>query len=179
MGRDKALLRCDAHALVEDVAAKVKEVAGSVALVGQPQRYGGLAFDCLPDVRPGLGPLAGIEAAMEAGRADLNLIVGCDMPGIEKKWLRQLMKRAEETNALSVVARDGKGIVHPLCGIYRSDCLPVVRRALDEGRLRARDFIRELRADFVDIGAVLHNVNTPEDWMAWQLRAHIGGVDGG
>lgn len=178
MGRDKALLACDAHVLVEDVAARVREVAGNVALVGQPERYGGLGLECLPDLRPALGPLAGIEAALEAGRAYLNLTVACDMPGIEPRWLRQLMRRAAETDALCVVARDANQIVHPLCAVYRTVCLAVVRRALDERRLRAQDLIHELRADFVDIDAVLQNVNTPQDWTAWQRRAHIGGVDG-
>lgn len=179
MGRDKALLMCDAYLLVEEVAASVREVAGNVALVGQPERYGGLGFECLPDLRSGLGPLAGIEAALEARRADLNLIAACDMPGIETEWLRQLMRRAEETNALGVVARDANGIVHPLCAVYRSACMATVRRVLDEGRRRAQDLIHELRADFVDLGAVLQNVNTSEDWTAWQRRAFTDGIDGG
>jgi molybdenum cofactor guanylyltransferase len=179
MGRDKALLACEEHLLVEDVAARVREAAGNVVLVGRPERYGGLGLECLPDLRAGLGPLAGIEAALEAGRAELNLIAACDMPGVETGWLRQLMRRAEETDALCVVARDAKGIVHPLCAVYRSGCLAVVQRALDEGRRRAQDVIRELRADFVDIGAVLENVNTPQEWTTWQRRGHIGGADGG
>lgn len=183
MGRDKALLRCDAHTLVEDVAARVRDVAGNVALVGEPERYGGLGFECLPDLHPRLGPLSGIEAALDARRADLNLIVACDMPGIETGWLLQLVSHAEETNSLCVIARDTKGIMHPLCAVYRSACLPLVRRALDEQRLRAQDLIHELRAEFVDIGAVLDNVNTPEEWIAWRergrhLQTNLGGAHG-
>ena len=168
MGRDKALLRWNSHALAEDVARKVRSVAGNVALVGKPERYGALGLECLPDLRPGLGPLAGIEAALASGRAELNLIAACDMPGLQTVWLRVLVRQASEMGARCVVIRDGHGVVHPLCGVYRGDCLPVVQRALDEQRLRVQDVTAELRAAIVEIESSLLNLNTPQDWAAWQ-----------
>ena len=168
MGRDKALLEWGSHALVEEVASKVRSVAGNVALVGPPERYGALGMECLPDLRPGLGPLAGIEAALASGRAELNLIAACDLPGIESAWLGSLLRVAEESGAGCVVVRDVEGVVQPLCGVYRGECLGVVRRALDERRLRLQDMTQELEAAMVDIGKSLMNVNTPQDWTAWQ-----------
>ena len=64
MGRDKARLRIGSGLLVEDVAGKLASCTASVTLVGPPERYADLPFECLPDLRPGLGPLAGIEAAL-------------------------------------------------------------------------------------------------------------------
>jgi molybdopterin-guanine dinucleotide biosynthesis protein A len=168
MGRDKALLEWNSHAVVEDVAARVQNVAGNVALVGRPERYAALGFECLSDLRPGLGPLAGIEAALESGRAELNLIVACDMPGIETEWLRKLLRQAEQSGAFCSVLRDGGGIVHPLCGVYRTECLPEVRRALDEGCLKVHDLVHDLRGEFLDVKGPAPNVNTPEDWLAFE-----------
>lgn len=180
MGRDKALLRLDSHALVENVAARVLEVAGNIALIGPEEPYRTLQFECLPDLRPGLGPLAGIETALAAGRGDLNLIVACDMPGIRTAWLRQLLRRAEQSDAPCVAIRDEKRIVHPLCAVYRSSCLPEVQRALNDGRLRAQNLIGDLGAVFVEIGTSLENVNTPQEWAAWQQRrALTDGADAG
>ena len=173
MGIDKALLRWNSHALVEDVAAKVRSVAGNVALVGPPERYRELGFDCLPDVRPGLGPLAGIEAALASGRAELNLIAACDLPGIEADWLRRLLRAAEQTAAFCTMARDSEGVMHPLCGVYRSECLRAVRRALDEHRFRLQDVTRELQAAVVEIESPLMNLNTPQDWVRWQSRRAV------
>ena len=170
MGRDKALLRWRSHSLVEEVARKVRSVAGNVALVGPPERYGALGFDCLPDVRPGLGPLAGIEAALESGRGELNLITACDMPGVEEDWLRRLLREAEETGAHCVVTSDGDGLAQPLCGVYRGACLLVIRRALDEHRLRLQSVAEELQAVMLERGMPLVNLNTPQDWMTWQRR---------
>lgn len=168
MGRDKALLSAGLQPLAAQVAAKVAAVAGNVALVGEPERYRHLGFDCFTDRRPGTGPLGGIEAALASRRGELNLIVACDMPGLDAGLLRTLLWQAEGTGALCVVARDGSGVIHPLCAVYRSACLPLIERALDAGRLRLMDIIAELDASFCDIDGTIWNVNTPQEWGAWR-----------
>jgi molybdenum cofactor guanylyltransferase len=171
MGRDKALLPLKSGLLIEHVAAKVAAAAGTVALIGEPQRYGGFGVDCLPDLRSGMGPLAGIEAALESGRGALNLIVACDMPSLETVWLRQLLRAARESDALCVASCEQSGVVHPLCAVYRSSCLPLIRSALDAGRLKLFNLLRELRATTLEISTSVWNINTPQEWAAWE-QAH-------
>lgn len=170
MGRDKARLLLDSHLLVEDVAAKVAKVAGNVVLVGDPARYSDLSFECIPDLQPGLGPLAGIEAALTAMRADLNLIVACDMPGLACDWLTCLLTTAEQSSGICFAAEDARGI-HPLCAVYRSDCLPIVEEALAARHLKLLDLLCKLDATAVKMPATLHNVNTPLEWQSWQAGA--------
>jgi molybdopterin-guanine dinucleotide biosynthesis protein A len=149
------------------VAAQVVVVAGNVALVGAPERYREFGFDCLPDLRPGCGPLAGIETALAAGRAECNVIVACDMPGISTGWIHALVRASKETGALCVAARDTTGRIHPLCAVYRTGALPAVRAALDAGRLKLLALMKDLNTITIDIGGKLWNLNTPQDWDAW------------
>lgn len=167
MGRDKALLCRGSRPLIEGVAASLLALTESVALVGPLERYGGLGFDCLPDLRSGCGPLGGIEAALAAGRCEYNLIVACDMPGICAAWARCLLAKSKETGALCVAARDAAGRVHPLFAVYRTACLPVVRAMLDSGKLKLQWLLEELNAITIDIGGMLWNLNTVEEWEAW------------
>ena len=168
MGRDKALLPCNSRFMVEHVADQVASSVGNVALVGNPERYRALGIDCLSDLRSGLGPLAGIEAALASKRGRLNLIVACDMPGLEKALLLKLLQRAEMNEAQCVVARDVAGLIHPLCAVYDASCLPAVRRALEGRRLKVLEVIEELGAAPMDIRQQISNVNTPEEWDAWR-----------
>jgi molybdopterin-guanine dinucleotide biosynthesis protein A len=169
MGRDKALLRTAEGRLIEPTAAKVRDAAGSVCLVGASERYRKLELNCIDDLRPGLGPLAGIEAALTASGAEWNLIIACDMPGVEKAWLVQLLEKAQHRAAVCLISEDPDGRLHPLCGVWHRGALAHVRRALDEKRLRMLDLVRELRAETVKSALPLVNVNTPEDWECWQL----------
>ena len=170
MGQDKALLPSGQLPLVQHIAQQVASATASVALVGKPERYQHLGLDCITDLRPDLGPLAGIEAALGSQRGDLNLIVACDMPGLTSKFLRALLHHAEQTEALCVVTRDRSGAIHPLCAAYRSSCLPVIERALNARHLRLMDVIEELDAIHFTIADVLWNVNTPQEWSDWRQQ---------
>lgn len=172
LGRDKALLPWRNQTLVESIAAKVREAAANVALVGRPELDPLVDIECIPDVRPGFGPLSGIEAAIQSGRGELNLIVACDLPLLESEWLKLLIHTADIKNAKCVLATEPAGRVHPLCGVYRADCLPVVSKALDEGQLKLMDLIAELRPEFVEVPVPIWNVNTPEEWQKCREFAH-------
>ncbi len=170
MGRDKAFLPWHSRHLIEHVASQVGSATGNVALIGDPGRYGSLGIECFPDLRLGLGPLAGIEAALESRRGELNLIVACDMPALEPTWLARLLREAETSEALCVASRETSGAIHPLCAVYRNSCLPKVHRTLDAGRLKLLDFLEEISAVTVETDQTIWNINTPEEWTAWQRR---------
>ena len=170
MGRDKARLRIGSKLLVEDIAAKVANATTRMALVGSPERYADLPFECLADLHLQLGPLAGIETALAADYGELNLITGCDMPDLAPEWLRQLVLTARRTRALCVVTADAAGKIHPLCAVYRTECLPLVRRALDAGRLKLLDFLSELAAVEMKTDAIIGNLNTPQQLAAYGER---------
>ena len=168
MGQDKALLPWHSRHLVEKIAATVAAVAGTVMLVGRPERYVNLTIPCLADRRPELGPLAGIEAALETNQGEWNLIVGCDMPDVNENVLRDLLDKANGIQALCVAAQDITGQIHPLCAIYHGRCLPVIRKSLDAGRLKLMNVLQDLGAEYIPVQRRLVNINTPEDWLQWR-----------
>ena len=172
MGQNKALLRWQDQTLFESIAAHVCEAAGNVALVGELDSEATASFDRISDVRTGLGPLAGIEAALMSARGQSNLILACDLPFIKTASLKLLLKAAEDRQSRCVVAQDENGRVHPLCGVYRSDCLSAVSRALDKGRLKVMETVEELGAERVELAAPIWNVNTPEEWKRCQELAN-------
>jgi molybdopterin-guanine dinucleotide biosynthesis protein A len=164
MGRDKALLPYQGTTLVEWVAARVKDAAGDVALVGAPERYAHLSIPALPERYAGCGPLSGIEAALRAGRAGWNLIVACDMPGLSTALLRELLESAAQADC-DVLAAAGTH-PEPLCAVYHRRCLPVVESALAGQRYAVHEVLSRLSLALLPVGdpAVLRNVNTSKDW---------------
>lgn len=174
MGRDKARLLHGSRYVVQDLMETVSRVTDFVSLVGRPEMFTDMTVRCLPDLRSGLGPMAGLETALLCSRAEfgeaLNLVVGCDMPGLRLSWLQQLLAVAEETGAPCVAAKDSTGKIHPLCAVYRIACLPVIQQALDAGQLRLMDLLARLNTVELPIEDVIANVNTPGEWVAWQER---------
>ena len=131
MGKDKALLEWRNVTLVEHLADMVAHAAGSATLVGEPDRYTKLGLPCLADERPGLGPLSGLETALTHTKAQWNLVIACDLSGVNVRILNDLFQLIESTHRHIAVVRDGSGSVQPLCAVYNRCCLPTIRAALD------------------------------------------------
>ena len=166
MGRDKALLRWGEQTVAEHLAAIVFKVAGSICLVGEPKRYKHLGLATIADIRPGTGPLGGLETALSVTEADYNLILACDLPDVPQHLLNELMSVAEGGDWDCVAACDADGRRHPLCAVYRRRCLDRIQHALSTGEYRLLRVLDSLNVHWHQARCVLSNVNTPEEWYA-------------
>lgn len=162
MGRNKALLPWNSGVLAQEVAARVAEAAGSATLVGDPDVYGALGYPCISDLRPGLGPLSGLESSLTANLAERNLVLACDIPGVSVEHLKTLL----DMPSPCVITEDETGQLHPLCAVYHKDCLPLVRSALDQNRLKLLDLVAQLSCVSVRYPGALPNLNTLEDFAS-------------
>lgn len=170
MGRDKARLPWRGITLVEWIAIQVRDAVGNVTLVGAPERYGDLEIPAIGEAYPGFGPLSGIEAALRHSAFDLNLVVACDMPFLTSQALRGLAMAALVAEADVCATVNAAGETEPLCAIYHRRILPEILRAVEEGRLKARNLLAQLRVDAwrpADPRIVI-NTNRPKDWNALQ-----------
>ena len=174
MGRDKAFLPGQFRYVLDDVAERVEAATGNATLIGDPDRYHEFRYPCIPDFRPGLGPLSGLETALINTNFDLNLVLACDMPGVELTHLRSLLERARISNTGCVAIQDVTGKVHPLCAVYKKECLPVIQCRLDGKRLALMGLLDEVSTEYVRVQSVIENINTPEEWARWRSKEHNG-----
>jgi molybdopterin-guanine dinucleotide biosynthesis protein A len=91
------------------------------------------------------------------------------MPELSDALLIGLLAEAQRLNAPCLVAAGSDGQVHPLCGVYRADCLNEVEEAVAGYRLRLMDLIADLKAVKWRTELPLTNCNTPEEWSAISL----------
>jgi molybdenum cofactor guanylyltransferase len=184
MGSDKALLPYQDRTLVEHLAATLATVASTVRLVGPPHRYTHLTWPVIPDLRPGQGPLAGIEAALLDSSSPWTLILSCDLVGVTPELLQGLLDCAAQPEShpgvqYVLAARTGfhqpddSSLSHgghfpgePLCAAYHRSILPVISHALNQGRNKVREVLSTIpgRVMPLPLSVRLFNVNTPADW---------------
>ena len=128
----------------------------------------------LPDLRPGLGPLSGIEAALRhfAGLREAVLFLPCDLPGITPREVGVLLGAWEARRGPLLVAETGPDLWHPLCAIVHNELSSAVSAALDRDHRSVRLLWRDLGAAAVpfDDPAPFFDVNTMEDWALWCAR---------
>ncbi|MCB9384344.1 MAG: molybdenum cofactor guanylyltransferase [Bryobacterales bacterium] len=141
-GSDKARFEIDGRPLAWVTAEKVCQAAGSVALVGAPERYADWDLRLIADPREDFGPVAGIVAALEDSHADWNLIVAVDMVGVTVEFLRFLLEGAD-ADVVMPVQPDGRD--QPLCCAYRTDVAGALRARMDAGIGRVTDALEAVR----------------------------------
>ena len=191
MGRDKALLpavrtnnggdtsREGGRTLLEQIANCVRDAAGSVVIIGPPERYAFTGFPVIADIVEAKGPLGGICTALRHTNADWNLIVACDMPRIDSELLKRLLDAAEASGKDCLVPSTRIGAsagLEPLCAVYHARVLPAAEDAIHRGRLAMHDFVRSIDARewLVEDLASFQNVNTPEQYAPAQYTSPQG-----
>jgi molybdopterin-guanine dinucleotide biosynthesis protein A len=161
MGSDKALLNLDGTPLILRAAAAAAEVCGSVWLVGDPVKYGSLGFPVVADRFIGMGPLAGIEAALASSTSDWNLILACDMPCLNAAILESLF--ADDADCS--LPRYPDGGLEPLCAVYHRRCHSHIRTAIENGVRKVTAALDGLAIRYVPVTSEepFTNLNTPEE----------------
>ncbi len=167
MGRDKALLPWQGQTLVGHIAASVLEAAGTVTLIGSPERYGALGLPVVADLTPDCGPLGGLLTALTVSPAEWSLVVACDMPSLSAVFLETLCRAAEQLDGGCLIPCPPSGRLEPLCAVYHRGCLPVVRQLVQEKRLKMTEALTSLQvvSQPVAEAAWFENLNTHEDWL--------------
>jgi molybdopterin-guanine dinucleotide biosynthesis protein A len=132
-GRDKARLEITGEPLLVHVARSLKPAAAEITVIAdRPGKYRDLGFETIADLRPGLGPLGGLQAALSRGGNGWLLCASCDRIGIRPEWLQELLTGRRD-RATAVVFR-GR-IWQPLPALYHTSLAPQVDAAIESGRL--------------------------------------------
>ncbi len=189
-GAPKGLERVDGRRMIDRVAGALREVSDDLLLIANaPEAAAWLpGVRTRSDVRPGLGALGGLHAALAHAQGDV-LLVAWDMPFVSAALLGELRRigeggRDESAHDVSIVGSPDVVIpesdgsrrgVEPLCAWYSQRCLPAIDRTLDAGDLRVVGFHEQVRVqrlpvarvrDFGDPARVFSNVNTREELAA-------------
>jgi molybdopterin-guanine dinucleotide biosynthesis protein A len=193
MGADKAALLIEGEPLLRRVVGRLRPALPAVLVVGPPELAPLVpGVRVVPDTRPGMGPLAGLEAALAAIETPRAFVVACDMPFVAPALIRAMADyaAANAPDADAVVLRSGED-VEPLHSVYSTARLPVVTELLDAGTRSLHDLLARLRvAEFPTAeatrldpsGLSAFNANTPSEWE--RALEHVtdsrsgGGTDG-
>lgn len=159
MGQDKALLRLRPGdpPLLQLVLDQVGPLTTDLFIVG-PSRpgYDQFGIPIVPDLAPGLGPLAGIAAALAHARHSACLVVACDMPFLNPALLRHMVERPRSgVDALVPLIPadpanpDSTLVYQSLHAIYQRTCFGPIQRQLATGNRRVSGFYPEVRLQTV------------------------------
>lgn len=176
MGQDKALLPVDGVTLLTKVCQIACACANQVYVITPwKEKYQPfLPVDCtvicelpLPGETGNHGPLVGFAQGLAQVQTDWVLLLACDLPCLHEKQLHQWSPYLTEASSdvLALLPRQIQGW-EPLCGFYRSKCLPLLQDFIQQGGRSFQGWLAQMSVQELPVSdpQILFNCNTPEDW---------------
>ncbi|MBD1995906.1 molybdenum cofactor guanylyltransferase [Leptolyngbya sp. FACHB-541] len=177
MGQDKALLELDGIPLIQRTYQIAQQYANPVYVVTPwIERYREvLPANCQfiqetwkPEEAKPHGPLVGFAQALTYVETEWVLLLACDLPYLKLEILQNWIAELENVSveAIALLPKNPQGWWEPLCGFYRSNCLPELTSFVESGgrsfqKWLTHQSVQELTLDNVQM---LFNCNTPEEW---------------
>ena len=134
------------------------------------------AYDTIADIKPNLGPIGGIHAALHAYPEQAWLILACDLPFLDQATLQHLMARRASTRVATAYRSSFDGLPEPLCAIFEPRSRQVIEESLAQGQQCPRALLSRADVELLDLPnpRALDNVNTGEEYAA--AKATLGGT---
>ena len=181
MGRNKALLPLGGKRCLEWVIAAARVVTPEITVITSDPRVRAFCrkaeIAVASDLYEGVGPLAGLHAALVRCRRDAALILACDLPFLTGAFLGLLAETFQGSEAL--IPLDAQGRPQPLCAVYSVTCLPKVTEAIERGERRMIRVLERRSVRFLTFSEVAHlpgaedffrDLDTPDDYARARQR---------
>ena len=104
--------------------------------------------DVVTDILPAKGPLGGIHTGLSYSHSVANIMVACDMPFLNTELLEHMVTLLPGFDA--VIPRWQNNQIEPLHGIYSINCVPVMRKRLENNQLVISECLKELHIRYLD-----------------------------
>jgi molybdopterin-guanine dinucleotide biosynthesis protein A len=120
------------------------------------------------DRQPGIGPIAGISAALLAHPKAAWLVVACDLPFFNEQTLRHLISNRDSHKLATAYRSSHDGLPEPLCAIWEPAAREPLLAYLAAGKQCPRKFLINADMSLLDLPdtRALDNVNTADEFKA-------------
>lgn len=120
------------------------------------------------DRQPGIGPIAGISAALQEHPKAAWLVLACDLPFLTESTLQHLIAHRDPQKVATAYRSAHDGLPEPLCAIWEPAAREGVLAHIAAGKQCPRKFLINLDTALLDLPerTALDNVNTREEFEA-------------
>ena len=169
MGRDKAVLAYHGRDQLQVAFELLDEVAGpNFVSVRADQTSDPLRarYAQVIDGTLGVGPVAGILAALRTRPAAAWLVLACDLPFLDASTLRALIAGRDPSRVATAFRSAYDGLPEPLCAIWEPQCEPLLADFVAADGRCPRKFLLAHAARIIDLprSNALDNINSTTEY---------------
>lgn len=169
MQRDKAAIEYHGQSQLQWTFQLLSHVCAATFVSVRPDQREEPIRAALPQIvdrLPGIGPIAGISAALQAHPKAAWLVVACDLPFLSEATLRHLVAHRDSKKLATVYRSSHDGLPEPLCAIWEPLARAPVLAYVAAGKQCPRKFLIDADTALLDLpdARALNNVNTADEY---------------
>ena len=169
MGRDKAVLAYHGRDQLQVAFELLGEVAGPNFVSVRADQTSDPLRACYAQVIDGtlgVGPVAGILAALRTRPAAAWLVLACDLPFLDASTLRALIAGRDPSRVATAFRSAYDGLPEPLCAIWEPQCEPLLADFVAADGRCPRKFLLAHAARIIDLprSNALDNINSTTEY---------------
>lgn len=111
-----------------------------VIVVGNDAQFLSGEFTFVQDEHDAAGPLGGIYTGLKKSNNELNVVLPCDTPFLNKTLINVLL---ENSQGADITIPSYKDQLHPAIGVYKKKLLSELKSFIDSGKRKMMDFVRQ------------------------------------
>lgn len=171
MQRDKAAIEYHGQSQLHWTFRLLSHVCAATFVSVRPDQREEPTRAGLPQIvdrLPGIGPIAGISAALQAHPKAAWLVVACDLPLLNEQTLRHLIAQRDPHKLATVYRSSHDNLPEPLCAIWEPAAREPVLAYIAAGKQCPRKFLINADTTVIDLPdpRALENVNTADEFKA-------------
>jgi molybdopterin-guanine dinucleotide biosynthesis protein A len=171
MQRDKAAIEYHGQSQLHWTFRLLSHVCAATFVSVRPDQREEPTRAGLPQIvdrLPGIGPIAGISAALQAHPKAAWLVVACDLPFLNEQTLRHLIAQRDPHKLATVYRSSHDNLPEPLCAIWEPAAREPVLAYIAAGKQCPRKFLINADTTVIDLpdARALENVNTADEFKA-------------
>ncbi len=173
MGQDKRNLMISGKSLFNHVLHVLESVFSEIIIVVDTISpvVAEINHRVVTDLIPEKGSAGGLYTGLTYSSHRQVFAVACDMPFLNPAVIKGICDRSDSTDVTMVKLSNG---LHPMHSVYSKQCIPVLRRMIEDGQLRIQDLLLQKNLKTTVLGQEVVqeidpqfqsflNVNTPAD----------------
>ncbi len=171
MGEDKALLEVDGKPMIQYVSEVLRATCDEIIIASSNEKHAKFGDFMVEDTPKGMGPIAGIQAGLQAAKYEQSIVLSCDTPFVTKEIL-EVLKEQCQGERITLASCEGK--LQPLIAIYSKAVSMTIAQSLNNNERSLMQLQETCNAKVIHFDAskakAFENINTPSEWKQWNEK---------
>lgn len=168
-GNNKAFLSFNNKSFIENIIEALEDIDKIYISVDEKEKYKSLDLPLIEDEYKDIGPIGGMYSAFKKMNCDFILVLPCDMPRVNKEFVKFLLESVKEEDSC-VVLQDSENRLYPLGAVYNRNILIKLEDMIKRKDYRLVNLVKNIDGRIIKLkeedklNKSLINVNDPEEY---------------